>query len=391
MDTSISRLEPRVEGQLKRGETELTVAIEHYLASKTKTEGDGNYSHTATLALTEFVDNMLEAGINTVSELNKHALARYASYLKNEVARPDNERQLSAESAQTYYNIVAGFHTWAVRRDLLETNYARKAVAEDELPNAEGSGKQQFWSERTRESLLQYIDWKTEDILKNGWMDEDKAVRDRAYIGVLALTGIRNGELLRSPRDSRRNGLTWADVDFEAGLITVLGKSQQREEVPLLDRAARWLRSHKRRLAPPTPDWPVFPTAHGPSLHRAARNGLQRLDYSADQIEGILGETDVLEVLRNYEISPPALTTEGGRRILRDLSEETSLYEDGDHLKPHGARRGVGQAYFMQAGHESAQRVLRHKDPTVTSQQYSHIEISELRETGEEILGDQKQ
>jgi hypothetical protein len=44
----------------------------------------------------------------------------------------------------------------------------------------------------------------------------------------------------------------------------------------------------------------------------------------------------------------------------------------------------------MQAGHEAAQKVLRHKDPAVTSKQYSHVETGELREIGEGLLGDDR-
>lgn len=390
MDRTISRLEPGVDGQLDGERTDLEVAAEHYLASKTKVAGGGNYSHTAGWALAEFVETVRRAGVDAVGDLDRHALATYAGHLKAEVARPDGERELAAESARTYYDVVAGFLSWAVRRDLLDTNYARKAVATDELPNAEGSAKQQFWSEETREALLRYVDWKTEDVLEHGWMDERRTLRDRAYVGMLALTGVRNGELLRSPRDARRDGLRWRDVDFEAGIIYVLGKSQNREEAPLLDRAGRWLRAHHRRLDPPADDWPVFPSHHVPSRHRAAREGLRRRGLADDEIERRLEAEAVDDVLREHGIAPPALTTEGGRGILRDLSEETTLTEDGQPLQPHGARRGVGQAYYMAAGHESAQKVLRHQDPAVTSRQYSHVETSELREIGERVLGDDR-
>jgi integrase len=390
METTIERLEPGIEEPLAGDQTDLGVAAAHYLASKSNAAGDGNYSYTASWALTEFVDGMYEDGIDAVGDLDKHALSRYAAYLKREVAKPDAERPFSAESARTYYNVVAGFLSWAVRRDLVDTNYARKQVAIDELPNADGGEKQQFWSERTRERLLRYVDWKTEDVLAHGWMDEQRALRDRAYVGLLALTGARNGELLRSPRDGRRAGLRWADVDFDAGIVHVLGKSQEREEVPLLDRSARWLRAHRRRLDPPRDDWPVFPSGHAPSRYGAAREGLRRRGYADDEVEALLEQAPVDEVLREHEIPPPSMTTEAGRGILRDFSEETNLTEDGAHLKPHGARRGVGQAYFTKVGHEAAQKVLRHRDPAVTSEQYSHVETQELREIGEGILGDDR-
>ena len=57
---------------------------------------------------------------------------------------------------------------------------------------------------------------------------------------LLALTGLRRGELLGSPHVERRgqvDGLTWGDVDFDAGLVT-LRDSKTGPQLRVLGQAA---------------------------------------------------------------------------------------------------------------------------------------------------------
>lgn len=87
-------------------------------------------------------------------------------------------------------------------------------------------------------------------------------------------------------------------------------------------------------------------------------------------------------------VEPPSITTEGARSIMRWLSEIADVLglEDGEYLKPHGARRGVGELLYKAKGHQRVQRALRHADPKTTSQMYSHIEASELAEDNTEVF-----
>jgi integrase/recombinase XerD len=68
-----------------------------------------------------------------------------------------------------------------------------------------------------------------------------RGVRDRALIEVLYATGLRVSELL---------ALTHADVNFEAGYLTCMGKGSKQRIVPIGDEAASWLTRYEREARP---------------------------------------------------------------------------------------------------------------------------------------------
>jgi len=84
----------------------------------------------------------------------------------------------------------------------------------------------------------------------------------------------------------------------------------------------------------------------------------------------------------------PWKTTETVRNIFRRLCDEGKIPVEGDHeyLKPHGARRGAGEALYRAEGSSAAQRALRHEDPSTTSKMYSHIEASEQAEVASDAF-----
>jgi integrase len=364
-------------------ETLLQNAVESFLTSKGKAQGGGSYVHTARSILSRFVRWCDSRAVETIGDLGKNVLANYAGHLKRRV----QAGAISPASAHTYYDIVSAFCAWAVRRELLDSNPARKHAAQDELPERSDDTTQQFWSPKTREQIVRWADWRTEDALRNEWMDGRRAVRDRALVAVLAFSGVRIAEILRDPRDDRRRGLRWTDVDLQEGTLRVLGKSQEWEFAQLPTQAGRYLTRHRTRQNPPTDDWPVFETGHVPSKYRTVRTTLETMGFSEAEIEETVGSDDIDDVLREYEIVPPSLSTSGGRRILRVLSEESGITEDGEPLKPHGARRGLGDTLYRESS-ELAQAALRHKSIETTHSAYSHIKASETSEDVGRILDD---
>jgi integrase len=183
------------------------------------------------------------------------------------------------------------------------------------------------------------------------------------------------GELVRDPRDDRRTGITWADLELEDNRIQVLGKNQSREHVPLPKQAHPAIERWKQVLDPPTPSWPVFPTLHAPSLH-------------AQLPENVDAGDNVLDTLRKHNARPPSISTNGVRSTLKRLCDDGDIDVNGekDYLTPHGARRGVGEFLYRNVGFEAAQRALRHEDPSTTSEMYSHIEASELADVTAEAF-----
>nr|WP_273738034.1 site-specific integrase [Natrinema soli] len=101
-------------------------------------------------------------------------------------------------------------------------------------------------------------------------------MRDRAIVVMLGGTGARGAELFADPKDEKRRGLRWNDVDFEKRLIEVYGKSREYEDAPFPESVHSVLERWYDYLEPPTDEWPVFPTGHYGS--------------KKDALEAILGE-----------------------------------------------------------------------------------------------------
>lgn len=365
-------------------------AVDAFLASKEKAGGGGAYARTASSVLRRFVDSWANGrGIDRVDDLDKHAMASYAHHLKERVSAGS----ITPSTAHTYYDVVGAFCTWAVRRDLLSTNPARKAVALDELPAETGTGEEpQIWSRETAERLLRWTTWKVDDALANDWGSVERFVRDRALVAALYYCGVRGAEVLARADDPRRTGLRWRDVDLDSGALPVLGKSQQREYAPLPDAAVDHLRSHRRHQRPPSEDWPVFRSAHRPSLASAVWEQLGDR-YGPDERASIV-ERDLMlsgdsieSVIREYELVPPPLSTSGARHVLERLARESGVTVDGDPPKPHGARRGLGDVLYRR-NPVDAQEALRHRDISTTHDSYSGIKTAETSAAIDEAMSD---
>lgn len=359
------------------GERALEPAIDAFLRSGNKS---GNYRDALERVLTQWRQRLEERDIETVDQVDKRTMANYAQYLSQRVAAGTNAHTddgISAATAWTYYDYVSAFLSYCVRWEHLAENPAQKGIALNELPPRpkKRSGDQQFWSSDDRKSLCHYVDQRAREAVDEKGLDALEELRDRALVYVLAYSGVRGGEVLADPRDDRRSGLRWKDVDLENNQLLILGKNQQIEEAQLPPLAHGSLERLERALRPASDEWPVFVTNHAPSLYGA-------LPEEAEKN----GECAPLELLREFEKTPPSLSTNGGRSILKRLCEAADIEIDGEYLKPHGARRGVGETIYREHGAAAAQRTLRHADPRTTSQMYAHIEASELAEETDAIF-----
>ncbi len=141
---------------------------------------------------------------------------------------------------------------------------------------------------------------------------------------------------------------------------------------------------YEELIDPAGDDWPVFPTFHLPMLYETLRAGLrEEHDWPADDIEefvdGFTGQLDVFDALRDYELAPSSINTDGARRIMRLLCEEAEIDLEGKHgyLAPHGGRRGAGEVMVRQRGFTAAARLLDNSEEVVRKS-YSHIEVKEM-------------
>ncbi|MFC6993928.1 tyrosine-type recombinase/integrase [Haladaptatus sp. GCM10025707] len=365
-------------------------ALPGFIASKSKGEtGSGNYQRNAERVITQWAGWQADRGVYSFDDLDIRSMREYARYLTQRVRAGG----IAASTAHNYYAIIRAFLTWCVREELLDDNPAAKRRAEEELPDkSNGTKKQpeQFWSPRERREIMAFVNQRAHDAIDDRGFDAIEEARDRALVALLAYSGVRGAEVFSAPGDSRRNGLTWADVDLDAGILIVLGKSQEREPVQLPPQAREPLGRYREMLSPPTPEWPVFPTRSAPTLYKTARQGLRDQGYSESEIDDLLDEYDTDTLIREYELVPPSLTTTGARSVMKRLCAEANFEVAGDseYLTLHGARRGLGETLYREHSPAAAQRALRHKSPETTSRAYAHIEASDLAEQVGDVLDD---
>ena len=173
-------------------------------------------------------------------------------------------------------------------------------------------------------------------------------------------------------------------------VLRVFGKAQEWEAAPVPRPARTPLKRWHQMLDPPSEEWPVFPTNHAPSKYRVARDTLGDADgpdLDAEEIDVLLDERDVDNVLREYDVVPPAITTDGMRSQMQTLCEDASVEIDGEYLKLHGARRGIGDEVFRK-DRGLAQDLLRHKSLSTTKEAYSHIAAEERGEQVRDLLNE---
>ncbi|MFC6767832.1 tyrosine-type recombinase/integrase [Natrinema soli] len=337
-------------------------------------ERDGNYASNLEYVLGKWIDWTPDR-VETLDDVKPITMRHYATYLKRR-SKPDDG--ISESTARTYYNYVSALLTRSVEVGDLAENPAEKREAKKPLPTTTtNSGDQQFWKPEQRRAIIEHVDERARTAIDADGTGAFEEVRDRALVCVLAYTGVRGAEVLADSRVKRRNGLRWSDLDLENGILTVFGKSQNREETALPEQAVEPLRRLETLLDSPADGWPVFPSRHPPSLYAAID------DAGHDKPDG-----DPWGYVLETGIEPPSISTSGARTLLKRLSDEADVpgLDEDEYLTLHGARRGVGEKLYRERGAAAAQRTLRHADPQTTSEMYSHIEASKLAEDNTEVF-----
>ena len=136
---------------------------------------------------------------------------------------------------------------------------------------------------------------------------------------------------------------------------------------------------YQRVLDAPSENWPVFPSFHRPTLSERLTKGLTTFRYTEAEIEELYADRSQIELCREFDITPPSMTTDAGRHVLKRLCDQGGVVLDNDHdyLMPHGARRGTGEVLVRTSGHAGAARALDNSEEVVR-EHYSHIEAGEL-------------
>lgn len=365
-------------------DTRIDDVVTRYLNAKAKGRGGGNYRNLASAALGRWTSWLEPRGITHLNGLDDGVLRSYAQDLRSAVRNGN----LAASTANTYYATVRACLNWAEEDGLLTDNPAAATRATTELPEDTNKPDRQFWSPGDVHTLVADLTERIDEAVAEDGVDAATGpMRDRALVSLLASTGVRGAEVFRDSDDDRdgRQGLRWSRVDLDSGTLHVLGKNQEWEHAQLPGQASEHLRRHKDVQQPASEEWPVFPTQHAPSLYDAVRTQLGERDWTTDAVEDILDEQPVEDVLREYNIVPPSITVRGARSVMQRLCEQAGVNVDGEYLKPHGARRGLGDLLYRESA-ELAQSALRHQSIRTTHDAYSHIDASETADTVGDIL-----
>lgn len=377
-------------------DTPVADPLDAFLRSKAKGGAEsGNYRRNCERVVRDFLEWLARDGETPVTfdDLDAPTLRRFARALTVHDPTADDSlqrRELAAGTVLTYYAQVSAYVGWCVREGYLDRNPAQQNVAKEPLPENDGrrSGDQQAWTDDHRRRITRHVDRAVDDALDaldegDDLFEAVRPYRDRALVYVLCYSGVRGGELVADPKDDRRTGLRWRDVSLADNTMTVFSKKQRWSDRSLPAQAVAAVERY-RQVLDPRPDWPVFPTFHYPKLYATIRTGLAD-DHGWSEsaveayVDGLSGHADVFDALREYDLPPPSITTDGARRTMRRLCEAADLTLDDRHgyLAPHGGRRGVGEVMVRQRGFTAAARLLDNSESMVR-EHYSHIEARDL-------------
>jgi integrase len=319
-----------------------------------------------------------EYGATDVEEITPQYLRAFARELRKAMeTTPDDDHYIEITASSTvnqYYDYVSAWLSWAVRDQYLDRNPARTETATEPLPETSSEPDRQFWSPRERKAICATTDQLVDEALDNQPDERTRlrVYRNRALVYLLGYSGCRGAEVAAIREDPKRNGLRWKDVNLDDGVLTVYGKSREWEEAPLFEPAIEPMQRWRQVLNPPEEDWPVSPTFHLPSLY----------DLLPDCVETT--PESVWDDLRTHDTVPPAVTVDGVRRTLASLCEDAD-YQFNETLKPHGARRGLGDQLYQEQA-ELAQDALRHRSIETTHEAYSEERVRRIKERGDELI-----
>lgn len=170
------------------------------------------------------------------------------------------------------------------------------------------------------------------------------ALRDRAILETFYSTGIRLSELV----SLRRN-----DIDFEAGMIKVLGKGRKERIVPIGERASesiqKYLEARPRRMVLDLVE------TEPSSARKGSSSEIETAGLFSNQRGGALTTRSVERIVKKYmtQIDKPGLSPHSLRH-----SFATHLLEGGADLR-------------------SVQEMLGHASLS-TTQRYTHLQVDHL-------------
>lgn len=348
----------------------------------------GNYERSSRVALEFFAEwAASQPDISGLDDITRTHLFRFVEDDAGLRGRVDSG-QIAPRTAHAYYRYIRAAFSWWQKMGYIPENPALDQDVVDELPEVTDDPERQFWSKRHVDAMTAHVNLRVDEALDDG---DDRAAllaaRDRVLFLLLAYSGARGAELFRDPDDEKRNGIRFRDIDADRGAIRVLGKNRTQQDALLSARIEGPLSRYGTLYEPASESWPVIPSLDHATLHTRIRDVLRGRGWDDTSVEAALENTGPLAVCREHDIAPGALSVRSARSVMRRLCSAAEIDIDGEYLKPHGGRRGLGNRLYEEQA-ELAQETLRHQSIETTHRAYREQQSEKRREKVDDVLNE---
>jgi integrase/recombinase XerC len=310
----------------------ISSAISEYL-EVVKLARSQNTALTYGKALKEFKKVLIKAKIDPETSpadvLTEDIISRFAMHLKS----------FSPATEQLYVRAVARFYKYLAAERLAEINLPRMGLLIEQRTRKPGIRLPQFPTNEI-ERVLDFVS-DIPSLVAESEVDRLRAMRDRAFIIVLADTGLRVHEACNLRR---------GDLDWNEGRAIIIGKGDKQAVVRFTMRAMRALKDYLSLRA---------------ELDGGSGKQLTALPLFARHDKGT-----------GKKIKPITPTT--GRNIVAERVKQALGNEAEGHITPHSFRHYFVSTILRASGNlKLAQALARHENIQIT-QRYAHINDDEL-------------
>ncbi|HTP02504.1 MAG TPA: tyrosine-type recombinase/integrase [Anaerolineales bacterium] len=312
--------------------TSIESALSTYLDS-VKLSRSAHTARTYANALNTFRIVLPKHGIDPLNapaaNLPEDAIAWLIKYLKD----------LSPATERLYVQATAGFYEYVAAEKLADINLPRLRLLIRQRARRPGIRLPQFPAGDIQKLLSAAQD--PYFVQASDDAERLRAFRDRAFLLVLADTGLRVHEACKLRR---------GDVDFNEGQAMIVGKGDKQDLVRFSNRSMRAIRDYL-----------------------AARQALDGNSGKPLTSLPLFARHD-----RGAGRAVKSITTETGRHIVHDRVEQTLGEGRGSRITPHSLRHYFVTTVLRASGNlKMAQELARHSNIQVT-QRYAHLSNDEL-------------
>ena len=284
-------------------------------------------------ALKEFKKVLTKAKIDPetspASQLTEDLISKFVMHLKS----------FAPATEQLYVRAVARFYKYLAAERLAEINLPRMDLLIEQRTRKPGIRLPQFPTNEIERVLDFMADLPS--LMPESETERLRAMRDRAFLIVLADTGLRVHEACNLRR---------GDLDWNEGRAIIIGKGDKQAVVRFTSRAMRTLKDYLSLRA---------------ELDGSSGKQLTALPLFARHDKGT-----------GKKIKPITPTT--GRNIVAERVKQALGNDAEGHITPHSFRHYFVSTILRASGNlKLAQALARHENIQIT-QRYAHINDDEL-------------